>query len=84
MLLPIIVIAETIAAEAAAADAKRRQELGLPPPLPAPPPTVGDKIAEALIYTLILLPGLVMASIVGISLFIALKIAFASEGISFP
>lgn len=87
MILPIIVIAESVAGQIASADAKRRQSLGLPPAPPSPPPlppTFGDKVADLAIWALILLPGVAFAAIIGGGLFIIAKIAFAREGISFP
>lgn len=84
MLLPIIVIANSIGAQVASADAKRRREMGLPPPPPPPPPSIQDKMADAAIWILIMLPGIALSLVIGTSLFIILKIAFAREGISFP
>lgn len=85
MLLNLVIIASTIGAQAAA-EAKRRQEQGLPPlVLPPPaPPTWKDKIADIAFWALVFSPVLAIAAIVGMSLYIVLKIAFARQGIAFP
>jgi hypothetical protein len=87
MLLHAIIIASTVAAHAAAADAKRRQDQGLPPlpePPPAPPPTWKDRCADVAFWALVFSPAIAIGSMVGMALYVVIKIAFARQGLSFP
>lgn len=87
MFLRAIIIAQTVAAHAAAADAKRRQEQGLPPlptPPPAPPPTWKERCADAAFWALVFSPVIAIAAIVVMALYVVLKIAFARQGLTFP
>lgn len=87
MILHAIIIASTAGAYSAAAEAKRRQEQGLPPlpaPPPAPPPTWKDRCADVAFWALVLSPGILIAATVGMALYVVFKIEFARQGLSFP
>lgn len=84
MLLYIAAIASAVGAQVAAADAGRRAEQGLPPLPTPPPPTWKDKCAEVVFWVLVLSPGFMIASCVGMAGYVAVKIAFAKHGIAFP
>ena len=87
MLLNTVIIASTAAAQAAVADAKHRQEQGLPPinvEAREMKTTLEDRFWEAMLYVFILLPGLILGLAVGGFGYIILKVAFARQGVTFP
>ena len=83
----IIAIASSAVGQAAAADAKRRLEQGLPPiqvEHKEIKPTFEDRFWEAMIYVFILGPGILMGLLLAGLLFGLLKAFFASKGMAFP
>ena len=87
MFLTLIAVTSAMASEYSAADAMRRHDLGLPP-LSEPPAifpfTWKDKLTNAGLWALALLPVIGAMIFVGTSLYVTLKIVFAAQGQLFP
>lgn len=83
MIFRIMIVAAVAASKLAEAEAQRRRALGIPDP-PAPSPSPPDRWGDFMFWALILLPGLLMAGVVGLFILGVFRILFAMRGETFP
>lgn len=80
-MLPFLHIALVATIAASAAKSAGVIKTPLTPP---PPPTWRDKCGDVFFWLLVFSPAILIAAVIGLSLYIIVKISFLKQGIAFP